>query len=279
MKTEKQTLLEDALGSLLYKFFNGILTTHESEESLVSMLWRAVKLYRETGIFNTAIVVCPPYSPDYKSLDVGRISVTALRAIELYKFLKIRLGQHISYSSSVCFTLQLFNHEEPLCAHIGAKEDDVKRILSHNVSALSRMIRKTGILPDSFKADLFVTEGNQEEWRELYRKSQVYVEGDGYKGTEPFLHPDTVYGLLGDWYTKVLNTPDKTVHRRMFLEQEAPVYLSTGPMLRKKIHPGVIQIDVGSNPELSRLNLWQPEGEGDTPPSLIRIKNPSCLDP
>lgn len=279
MNTEKQKLLEDPLGSLLYKFFNGILTTHESEESLISTLWRAVSLYREVGIFNTAIVVCPPYAPDYKSLDVGRISVTALRAIELYKFLKIKLGRHIRYSSSVSLTLQLFNHEEPLCAHIGAKEVDVKRILSHNVLALSRMIRKTGILPVSFGADLFVTEGNQERWSELYSKARLYVEGNGYKGTEPFLHPDTIYSLLGDWYTRILNTPDTAVHRRMFLEQEAPVYLGTGPMLRQKIHPGVIQIDVGSNPELSRMNLWQPEGEGGTPPSLIRIKNPSCLDP
>lgn len=277
MKT-KQMLLEDAIGSILYKFFNRIVTTHESEESLVSMLWRAVSLYRETGVFSTAIVVCPPYSPDYKSLDVGRVSVTALRAIKLYKLLKQMLGQHIKYTRKVRFSIEIFNEERRQYEHMGIDGSEADQILAHMAYRIGRMLRKTGILPSSFSAGLLVRECEKKEWGSVFLKACSFLEHYTV-GEYPFKDPEVILAGMHDFYTRVLGCANVERHRDMFYQEEAPCYLSTGIMLRRKIHPGVIQIDVGSNPDLSRLNLWQPESEGEYQPALIRIKNPGCLDP
>jgi hypothetical protein len=77
-----------------------------------------------------------------------------------------------------------------------------------------------------------------------------------------------------------MNTDDAVAHRKMFDTEEGPGYLAAGHLLRKKFGAHTVQIDLGSNVTLARMNLFQPPGEElIEQPSLIRIKDPNMFDP
>jgi hypothetical protein len=275
----KKELVKDALGSLLHKFFTRHISTYEQEESLVAMLWQAVSWYRATGEFSVAIIVCPEYNQDYTRVLSGA-STTALRAIELFKLLKKCLGRHIRYAGAVKFQILLFDQEQRQFEHMGIMKEQVEIALDTSVVEIRKKIRQSGILPDCFTAGRFIGNHLLDEWQRVFNLSQKFISDSEFQGTEPFCHPRKVFKGLTGFYTRVMNTTDTSAHWKMFIEEEGPGYLSAGHVLRKNYGAHILQVDLGSNLDLSRMNLWQPKGEELIErPSLIRIKNPSMLNP
>lgn len=274
----KSKLLEDALGSMLHKFFTECARTHETDECLVSMLWHAVSHYRTTGEFSIVIIVCPQYNHDYTEVLSG-VSVTARRAISLFFKLKKYMKRHIRYTKKVNFRLALFDQEHRQFDHMGLSYESAEKCMQWSVRDMQLRLRKKAILPDSFSAGLLVGQSHQQEWERLFSISLERLKNGEFDGTEPFEHPDIVFAGMRKFYIKVTNTDDAAVHRKMFETEEGPGYLAAGHLLRGKYGPHTIQIDVGSDSKLARLNLWQPPGEKLTDhPALIRIKDPHIFD-
>lgn len=274
----KEMLLNDAMGSMLHRFFSRSAETHEGEERLADQLWRSVNWYRQTGEFSLAVVVCPRYSNDYTALLSG-VSVTARRAVHLLRGLKSHLKRHMRYTSKVHFRVLLFDQEHRQFELMGISPETAEARMDESVREIQRLVRKDGLLPQSFRAERLVGSGWQDEWTGLFAHAENLLRQNGFSPDEPFSHPDIVFKGMRDFYRRVMNTDDEAAHRRMFETEEAPGYLIAGHLLRKKFGAHTLQVDIGSNAKLAEMNLWQPAGERLTEhPSLIRIKNPSRFD-
>lgn len=299
----KRQLKEDALGSLLHKFFVNQLSTHEDEDSLVSILWQAVSWYRQTGEFSVTCIVCPQYNESYTKILPG-VSVTAHRAVELFKRLKFKMARHLRYSSKVNFKVLLFDQEHGQFELMGVSPEEANQNMNASVSAINKELRQGGILPYCFQAERFIGDEWKGDWNSTFTLAENFLRENLYEGTEPFEHPHNVFVKLREFYTRVMNTEDQEKHRCMFDTEEGPGYLAAGHILRQKVGQHTIQIDVGSNPALARMNLWQPKIDGgsseqseqnsvqgtalidakqkiqqhELKPAQIRIKDPYVLD-
>lgn len=270
----KSKLLEDPLGSMLYKFFTQCTTTHENENYLTDILWRAVRHYRLSGEFSVVVVVCPQYSSDYKRLLSG-VSLTAERSINLFAYLKTYMQRHIRYNSKVQFNSLLFDQESVEFMDILKSQADV--LMTESVQSIKRVISKRGDLPASFTADKLVGEDMLSEWQRLIVLSRKLLSGDttGSLVGLPFGDLEELFKSLKPFFARVMNTDDDAAHRKLFFEEDGPAYLSAGHWLRKRYGAHTLQIDVGSNARFAQFNLWQPPGEELTDqPALIRIKDP-----
>lgn len=275
----KSKLLEDSLGSMLYKFFTQYTATHEKEDYLIDILWRAVQHYRSTGEFSAVAVVCPQYSVDYKRLLSG-VSLTAGRSVNLFACLKTYMQRHIRYNLEVQFRSLLFDQESVDFMDISKAQADAS--MTESVQAIKRAISKRGDLPASFTADKLVGEDMLSEWQRLIALSRKVLGGEtgGSLVGLTFGDLEELFKSLKPFFARVMNTDDDIAHRKLFFEEDGPAYLSAGHLLRKKYGAHTLQIDVGSNVRFAQFNLWQPPGEELTDqPALIRIKDPSKFDP
>ncbi len=273
-----RTPREDALGSLLYKFFFQDTGTEENEEELAKILWLAVSRYRKTGEFSFAAIVCPEYSRDYTDILSGT-SITALRAINLFKSLKAKIRRHIRFGKDVHFRISVFDREYHKFNLIQASPEKASNCMNGSVKDIALRIRKTGKLPDNFKAERLVGIEYAEEWQRVFNLANECLRSESLGPHAPFDNPNEIFKKLRDFYVKVMNTDDEAVHREMFDAQEAPGYMSAGHFLRRKHGSHTVLIDMGSDKGLSKMTLWQPEGEMLTGhPSLIRIKHPKGFD-
>lgn len=278
----KSKLIEHPLGSLLHKFFTQFAVTHEEDEYLIDILWRAVSHYQTTGEFSVAVIVCPQYSSDYKSLLSG-VSVTAQRSINLFVMLKKFLRKNIRYHSKVHFRTLLFDQESVEFMDIPL--GDAQKCMTQSVCEIQRILTKNPDLPQNFKAEKLVGDDMVQKWQCMIDTNRLLLKsGDlkNHRGVHkglPFEDPDELFQVLKPFFARVMNTDDDCAHRRLFYDEDGPAYLSAGHFLRQKYGPHTLQIDVGSNPRFAKFNLWQPPEEALTDtPALIRLKNPQVLD-
>jgi hypothetical protein len=271
----KRKLIEDSIGSLLYKFFTEAVQTFEDEDTLVSTLTRMVEVYRTTQSCNLAIIVCPKYNETYTKMVPG-ISVTAQRAINLFRRLKKRLRRHISYGTKTNCTMFLFDQENRGKNMTECSTEEMDGVALESLAMLKHVLRKDPRLPDAFKADVLVGSSRLSLWRELHSEATTYIERNMHKEADGFSHPDVVFNSLSHHYKRIAAAHDNGVHRDMFTKDDAPSYLSGGRMVRRLLGPDTLIVDIGSPESLAKMTLWQPET--DCKPLLLRIKNPRELD-
>ncbi|MCF7865177.1 MAG: hypothetical protein K9M11_01585 [Candidatus Pacebacteria bacterium] len=274
----KSKLLEHPLGSMLHKFFTQIVATHEDNEYIIEILWRAVSHYDATGEFSVAVIVCPQYSEDCKQLLSG-VSLTAQRSINLFVMLKKFLRKNIRYHSKVHFRSLLFDQES--VGFLDIPLEKAQACMSQSVCEIQRVFTRNPDLPPNFKAEKLVGAELIQKWQRMIETGRCLLKSEDFKGRSdlPFNDPDELFKVLKPFFAKVMHTDDDTAHRRLFYDEDGPAYLSAGHFLREKYGAHTLQIDVGSNQRFAKFNLWQPPGEELTElPALIRLKNPQVLD-